>query len=84
VFSPGYFEDLDLSCRLRMAGWRLAIVENCRIHHQGRATFQLDPDLPSIISRNYETFAGRWSHLPEHDDLVSKLRGPAVHSGVQA
>lgn len=83
-FSPGYFEDLDLSCRLRMAGWRLGVVENCRVHHQGRATFQLEPDLPAIIDRNYETFAGRWSHLPEHADLVARLRGPVVHAGVQA
>lgn len=84
VFSPGYFEDLDLSCRLRLAGWQLAVAESCRIHHEGRATFRLDPDLPSIIDRNYETFAGRWSHLPEHNDLVSRLRGPAVHAGAQA
>ena len=83
-FSPGYFEDLDLSCRLRMAGWRLAVLEDWRIQHQGRATFQLDPDLPSIIDKNYEKFAGRWAHLPEHADLVARLRGPAVQAGAQA
>lgn len=82
AFSPGYFEDLDLSCRLRMAGWRLAVLESCRIHHEGQATFGLDPHLRSIVSRNYARFAARWSHLPEHSDLVSRLGGPAGENGV--
>lgn len=83
-FSPGYFEDLDLSCRLRTAGWRLAVLESCLIHHEGRATFGLDPHLSAIVSRNYATFAGRWSHLPEHGDLVSRLSASAAHNGVRS
>ena len=74
VFSPGYFEDLDVSCRLRMAGWRLRVVENCRVHHEGQASFGFDRNLRAIIARNYAQFTKRWAHLPEHQDLVWRLR----------
>jgi len=72
-FSPGYFEDLDLSCRLRANGWRLVVLENCRVHHAGRATFGHHPNLHQIVRRNYALFASRWSKLPEHTDLTQLL-----------
>jgi GT2 family glycosyltransferase len=83
VFSPGYFEDLDLCCRLRAGGWRLAVLESRRIHHTGRATFGLDPELGAVLTRNYATFAARWSHLPEHSDLAARLHGPAFRNGTR-
>jgi GT2 family glycosyltransferase len=75
AFSPGYFEDLDLSCRLRTAGWQLRVADNCRIHHRGRGTFASDPNLARILARNFARFSARWSHLPEHEDLVLRLSG---------
>jgi GT2 family glycosyltransferase len=73
VFSPGYFEDLDLSCQLRARGWHLAVLENARIHHTGRATFGSDPALTALISRNYSVFRARWGHAPDHAELDSRL-----------
>jgi GT2 family glycosyltransferase len=83
AYSPGYFEDLDLSCRLRSAGWRLSVVEGCRIRHQGKGTFGRDPERAAIVSKNYSRFASRWSHLPEHSDLVLRLSGSAVQRSVR-
>ncbi len=83
AFSPGYFEDLDLSCRLRSAGWRLSVVEACRIRHLGQGTFGRDPERGKIVSRNYSRFASRWSHMPEHSDLVIRLSGSAMPRSVR-
>lgn len=75
IYSPGYFEDLDLCCRLRARGWRLAILEECRVSHIGRATFGADPNLPFLINRNYAKFSERWAHVPEHRELDLLLKG---------
>lgn len=69
TYSPGYFEDLDLCCRLRARGWRLAILENERLHHTGAATFADHPGITGILQTNYTTFTTRWSHLPGHREL---------------
>lgn len=69
AYSPGYFEDLDLSCRLRADGWRLAILEDCRIRHSGGETFRHDPMRQTYIARNRATFSARWGHLERHCDL---------------
>jgi GT2 family glycosyltransferase len=84
VFSPGYFEDLDLSCRLRSRGWHLAVHEGCRVHHAGRATFAGEARLDRILARNLAAFEARWSHLPEHDELLGLLSGVGRHAGACA
>lgn len=73
VYARGYFEDLDLCCRLRADGWKLAVLEECLVHHTGRATFGDDPHLDLLVDRNYGIFLGRWRHLdsqPELDRLL--------------
>jgi GT2 family glycosyltransferase len=74
IYSPGYFEDLDLCCRLRARGWQLAILEECRVRHLGRATFGADPNLLFLISRNYARYSARWAHVPEHRGLDLLLK----------
>lgn len=69
VYAPGYFEDLDLCCRLRADGWKLAVLEDCRVHHTGRATFGDDPRLDLLVHRNYGIFLGRWRHLDSQPAL---------------
>jgi GT2 family glycosyltransferase len=75
VYAPGYFEDLDLCCRLREAGWRLAIVEECLAHHVGRATFGDGRDRNLLVQRNYAIFHARWSRLDSHPELDRLLWG---------
>ena len=79
VFSPGYFDDLDLSCRIRATGWRLGVIETCRVHHAGQATFRYDPFSRSYIDRNYAIFARRWGHLRQHRELELLISRGARH-----
>ena len=43
-FSPGNFEDNDLSIRLLLAGYQLRLVKNSFIFHYGGKSFQQMPD----------------------------------------
>ena len=43
-FSPGNFEDNDLSIRLLLAGYQLCLVKNSFIFHYGGKAFQKAPD----------------------------------------
>lgn len=74
-FSPGYFEDLDLCCKLRHRGWKLAIVPGAYVRHGGAATFGNAPDVQAIRMNNYSKFSARWGHLPEHATLDQYLWG---------
>ena len=72
-YSPGYFEDLDLCCKLRHRGWKLSILESEYIHHEGSATFGSEPDLAGLLQKNYSRFSSSWSHMPGHYELDQLL-----------
>lgn len=73
VYAPGYFEDLDLSCRLRAEGWSLGVVEQARVHHVGGATTRSHPSCRATMARNFDTFRTRWKHLPDFARLKTLL-----------
>ena len=72
----GYFEDLDLCCRLRAAGRRLALREDCFVYHAGHASYgSMDRAwLVPALMNNYRLFSARWEHLPEHESLLRLIR----------
>ncbi len=60
AFSPGYYEDTDLSLRIRQSGKRLRICRNSFIYHAGGKSFKERPDLDAITDRNLLLLASRW------------------------
>ncbi len=60
AFSPGYYEDTDLSLRLRSMGYRLRICKNSFIYHAGGQNFKKREDLDEITDRNLLYLAQRW------------------------
>lgn len=74
-YRNGYFEDLDLCCRIRQAGHQLVIVENCFVFHQGHATYRQKPteEKQGIIFHNFKLFGEKWGHVSEHNDLLVKM-----------
>lgn len=75
-YRNGYFEDLDLCCKIRNKGYQLAIVENCFVYHQGHATYRQksQEEKHAIIFHNFKVFTDRWGHLAEHQDLLLKMK----------
>lgn len=59
-FSPGYFEDDDLSMKLRSAGYRLLLCHNSFIYHAGSQSFSLRPDIESLLINNHAKFIDKY------------------------
>ena len=72
----GYFEDLDLSCRIREAGYDLVVSENAFVFHHSQGTYKHFHKIKreKILKKNFEIFSSRWRHLTEYNDLVFRLR----------
>lgn len=52
-FGRGYFEDLDYSLRVKKAGYKLGIAEDCFIYHRGSASFGKVPcEVKQLMKRN--------------------------------
>nr|MCR4640939.1 glycosyltransferase family 2 protein [Lachnospiraceae bacterium] len=60
AFSPGYYEDTDLSLRIRNEGKKLRICKNSLIYHAGGKSFKERPDLDAITDRNLMLLASKW------------------------
>lgn len=65
VFTPGYYEDLDLGLRAAHAGYKIVWDPACRVEHVAEAAFKqaFSPgDLQVIKDRNY--LLACWKNLP--------------------
>lgn len=52
-FGRGYFEDLDYSLRVRAAGFKLGVAENCFVYHRGSTSFSKVPqETRQLLKRN--------------------------------
>lgn len=60
-FSPGNFEDNDLSIRLLLAGYRLRLVKNSFIFHYGSKAFQKTPKrFVALLQENRKKLAEKY------------------------
>ena len=66
AFSPGYFEDDDISMRIHQAGYRLLVCHNSFIYHAGSQSFIKRTDLEEIFARNHEYMVHKWGY----DNLI--------------
>ena len=55
-FSPGYFEDDDLSMKILRQGKRLLVCTNSFIYHAGSVGFSKNSKKDQIIAEHYQTF----------------------------
>jgi GT2 family glycosyltransferase len=63
-FSPGYFDDDDWCLRIRIAGYKIAVVGASYVQHIGNATFHhMRVDLEDNFVNNRNKFLYKW-HLP--------------------
>jgi GT2 family glycosyltransferase len=60
VFSPGYYEDVDLCWRLREANWKVLYLPSALATHVESASFSRRPDRLSLSHRNRLIFALKW------------------------
>lgn len=60
MFSPGYFEDDDISLQIRRAGYRLFVSHNSFIYHAGSQSFKKRTDGNEIYEKNYLYLKQKW------------------------
>lgn len=71
MFSPGYYEDTDLSLRIGKKGYRLLVCKNSFIYHAGSQSFRTRDDLEEIQERNMQYLISKWGL----DYLTAVLQG---------
>lgn len=59
-FSPGYFEDDDLSMKILETGHRLLVCKNSFIYHAGSQSFAGKTDLEELLLSHYEMFINKY------------------------
>ncbi|WP_258112539.1 glycosyltransferase, partial [Alicyclobacillus sp. SP_1] len=70
-FSPGNFEDDDLSIRIIKAGYDLVVCKDVFVHHFGSATFREDPVLYNeLMTSNSRKFIAKWGFNPSYSMLI--------------
>ncbi len=74
-FTPGNFEDDDLSLRVVRAGFALFIAGDTFIHHFGGVTLGRGQDYADLLRRNADHFRAKWA---TDDATVAYLRQPVA------
>ena len=65
-FSPGNFEDDDLSLRIILAGYHLIVCKDVFIHHFGSTSFKEKPkSYLDLLVRNEQLFEEKWGFTPK-------------------
>lgn len=63
AFGRGYFEDLDYSLRVRNAGFKLGVAEDCFVYHRGSASFAKVPsEIRQLMKRNKQLVLRKHGH----------------------
>ncbi len=62
-FSPGNFEDDDLSIRIRNEGYKNILCTDTFIHHYGNASFIKNENYEKLLSENEEKFKEKWHFI---------------------
>lgn len=60
IYSPGGFDDDDLTCRYRRAGYKLIFAKDTYIHHYGSVT--IGDAYASILGRNRVIFQNKFGY----------------------
>ncbi|MGX9758141.1 glycosyltransferase [Clostridioides difficile] len=62
IFTPGNFEDDDISCRIFLKGYKLILCKDTFIHHFGSVSFKEKRDLyNNLLCINSEKFKNKWN-----------------------
>lgn len=79
-FSPGNFEDDDLSFRMVLAGYKIFLCRDTFIHHFGSVSFKENIDkYRCLLTNNKEKFEEKWKFDPQYslfirDEVINLLK----------
>lgn len=71
IFSPGNFEDDDLSFRIIEAGYKLILCKDTFIHHFGSTSFKVNPEkYNKLLEENSKKFEEKWGFNVGYSTLI--------------
>lgn len=71
IFTPGNFEDDDLSMRIMEAGYKLMLCNDSFIHHFGSASFNKDyTKFNNLLMTNAQKIKGKWGFNPNLESIL--------------
>nr|WP_255570715.1 glycosyltransferase [Cohnella sp. CFH 77786] len=82
-FTPGNYEDDDLSLRIRLAGYKLLLCKDTFIHHYGSVSFKdAPPQYVQLMKDNNRNFQDKWGFDPDkgnqfRTDLCGAIQEPS-------
>lgn len=65
-----YFEDADLSLRLRKNNEKIYVLYNPLVHHYGNKTVDINDDLMGYVKKNYNVFKEKWGGVFKPKDVM--------------
>lgn len=70
-FSPGNFEDDDLSMRIINSNYKLMVCHDSFIHHFGSASFNNNPtEFNDILKTNAQKFQDKWHFDSNYNSII--------------
>lgn len=79
AFSPGFFEDDDISMAVNSVGYRLLICHNGFIYHAGSQGFNKRNDVNSLFERNHGIMTQKWGYDTLGYSVVTKEEAETIH-----
>lgn len=71
IFTPGNFEDDDLSFRIICKGYKLLLCKDTFVHHFGSVSFKnLSNSYLEIINENINKFKVKWGFNPKYSNMI--------------
>ena len=74
IYSPGYWEDIDLGWRAWKTGYKIIWEPRSKVEHQHESSFsKLDPTFVSLIKERNELLF-TWKNISDRQYLISHLK----------
>jgi GT2 family glycosyltransferase len=80
IFSPGYYEEVDLCLRMRMHGWRIRFTPDATLIHHESSSFRLLADYHTISHCSRLILAAFWLKSTEEWRLFEQAEAEYIHT----
>ena len=75
-FTPGNFEDDDISFRILLKGYKLLLCKDSYIHHFGSVSFKKEIKYNEVLKVNSSKFKEKWGFTSEYS---TNIRNDLIH-----